>query len=213
MMGRFLSYDSVDWSRTVAYSMGHVGQIYLNLQGREPAGIVRPETYQETLRTVMEALAELRDGAGRPMVTRMVPRDLTYHGPYAERGPDLHVEFDGYRWISFPLFATDGKLLTQQIRGDSGCHRREGILMAYGPGIKQGEMLTGAEITDLAPTILHLAGVPVPSEMDGRVLVEMLEAPGEVRYGDESGGLEGPSAWAQEETDEIEERLRGLGYL
>ena len=45
MVGKFLSFEDVDWSKTIAYSMGHVGQIYLNLQGREPHGIVTPDQY------------------------------------------------------------------------------------------------------------------------------------------------------------------------
>ena len=47
VVGRFLSFENVDWSRTVAYSMGHVGQIYLNVAGREPHGIVEPAEYQQ----------------------------------------------------------------------------------------------------------------------------------------------------------------------
>ena len=44
IVGKFLSFDSVDWSRTIAYSMGHVGQVYLNRVGREP-----PQAAAETL--------------------------------------------------------------------------------------------------------------------------------------------------------------------
>ena len=33
MVGKFLSFEDVDWSKTIAYSMGHVGQIY-----HQPAG-------------------------------------------------------------------------------------------------------------------------------------------------------------------------------
>ena len=44
-VGKFLSFEDVDWSQTVAYSMGHVGQVYLNLQGREPHGIVTLDQY------------------------------------------------------------------------------------------------------------------------------------------------------------------------
>jgi predicted AlkP superfamily phosphohydrolase/phosphomutase len=193
--------------------MGHVGQIYLNLAGREPEGMVRPEDYHATLDGVMNTLRDLRGEDGERLVTRLVPRDSTYSGPFAGHGPDLHVEFDHYRWISFPLFATDGHLLTQQIRGDSGCHRQEGLLMAVGPGIRRGETLSDAQIMDLAPTILHLAGLPVRSEMDGRVLVEILEDPQPVRYRESSGGLDERAGWQQDESDELEERLRSLGYL
>ena len=88
--------------------------------------------------------------------------------------PDLHLVMDGYRTIAFPLFAADGKIVTQQIRGDSGCHRREGVFIASGPHIRRGQSISGARIVDLAPTILHLMGLPAPDDMDGRVLEEAL---------------------------------------
>ncbi|HJS30053.1 MAG TPA: hypothetical protein VJ768_10550, partial [Anaerolineales bacterium] len=52
----------------------------------------------------------------------------------------------------------------------SGNHRPEGILIANGPAFKRGELLKDARMIDLAPTLLHLAGVPVPEDMEGRVL-------------------------------------------
>ncbi len=213
MMGRFLSYDAVDWSRTLAYSMGHVGQIYLNIAGREPHGIVRREDREAVLKRVTEILMELRDSDGRPLVTQVVPRKETYHGSHAEHGPDLHVVLDEYRMISFPLFATNGKIVTEQIRGDSGSHRREGIFIANGPGVRRGTSITGANLMDLAPTILHLAGQPVKSEMDGRVLTEILGAPAAVSYEETQTDLAAEAGLSADETAEVEERLRSLGYL
>jgi len=56
-----------------------------------------------------------------------------------------------------------------------GVHRKEGVLMVVGPGIRKGYKIRGARIMDLAPTILHTMGIPVPSDMDGRVLEEIFE--------------------------------------
>jgi predicted AlkP superfamily phosphohydrolase/phosphomutase len=213
VMGKFLSYDSVDWSRTLAYSMGHVGQIYLNVAGREPNGIVRPEERPEVLKKVMDTLGKLTGENGQPLVTKLIPRTETYHGRHAENGPDLHVVLDEYKMISFPLFATNGKIVAQQIRGDSGCHRSEGIFIASGAGIRHGESITGANLMDLAPTILHLLGQPVRSEMDGRVLTEILETPSRIRYTEAQPDLSQETGLDRDETAEVEERLRSLGYL
>ena len=213
VMGRFLSYDSVDWSRTMAYSMGHVGQIYINLDGREPQGIVTREAYDHVLDQVMEAMQAFQDKDNRPLVTRMIPRQETYHGPYAEYGPDLHVVLDDYNMISFPLFATNGSIVTQQIRGDSGCHRSEGILMASGPEIRPGATITGANLLDLAPTILHLSGLPVPVEMDGQVLDGIFKEPPQVRFTEGISDAREQTGLTTDETAEVEERLRSLGYL
>ncbi len=216
VVGKFLSFDDVDWSRTLAYSIGHVGQIYVNLKGREPEGIVEPGAEYEAVRQrVVEALRQLRHPqTGRPLVERIIPGDQVAHGPYAYRSPDLHVMMDGYRVIAFPLFATDHRIITRQIRGDSGCHRLHGIFIAWGPEVRSGETVEGARILDLAPTILHLMGLPVPDDMDGRVLTEALTISRPVEY--HSAGPAGARAEAglsAEETAEVEERLRALGYL
>jgi predicted AlkP superfamily phosphohydrolase/phosphomutase len=216
VVGKFLSFDDVDWSRTRAYSIGHVGQIYVNLKGREPEGVVEPGAeYQAVRQQVIEALQDLRHPAtGQPLVDQVIPGDQVAHGPYAHRSPDLHVVLDGYRAIAFPLFATDSRIVTRQIRGDSGCHRLHGIFIARGPEVRSGETVVGARILDLAPTILHLMGLPVPDHMDGRVLTEVLSTPRPVeRLSTQPAGEEADAGLSAEETAEVEERLRSLGYL
>ncbi|MGH2593291.1 MAG: alkaline phosphatase family protein, partial [Anaerolineae bacterium] len=199
-----------------AYSMGHVGQVYLNLKGREPEGIVEPSEYHAARQRVIEALKTLRDpDSGRLMVDRIIPREEAASGPYLERAPDLHLILDGYRAIAFPLFATDGQTVTQQIRGDSGCHRLHGVFIANGPAFAAGA-IEGARLTDLAPTILHILGVPVPSDMDGRVLTEALASDLRARAVETSeatGYTSDQVDFSADEQAEVEERLRTLGYL
>jgi arylsulfatase A-like enzyme len=117
--------------------------------------------------------------------------------------------------IACPLFATEGKVMTQQIRGDSGCHRSEGIFIAHGPGVKSGEILPANSIMDLAPTIMHLMGAPVPQIMDGRVLSEIFTNPSSITYSDNGGApdLAAAADYSDEESAQVEDRLRSLGYL
>jgi len=207
IVDRFLGFDDVDWSRTLAYSMGHVGQVYINLKGREPQGIVEPAEYESVRQRVMDVLLRL------PVpVDRIIPREEAASGPYLDRAPDLHVVMDGYRTIAFPLFATDGKIVTQQIRGDSGCHRLHGVLIARGHGIAHGE-IQGARIIDLAPTILHLMNVPVPDDMDGRVLTEALATRKPIKTQAAVPASQARQDLTDEEAAQVEERLRALGYL
>ncbi|MEA3374686.1 MAG: alkaline phosphatase family protein [Chloroflexota bacterium] len=216
VVSKFLSFDDVDWSRTLAYSIGHVGQVYINLKGREPQGIVDPGAdYEAVRRRVSDALQDLRHPeTGQPMVDEVIPGDSVVHGPYASRSADLHLILDGYRAIAFPLFAADRHVVTSQIRGDSGCHRRHGVLIAWGEGIRPGETVEGARIMDLAPTILHLMGLPVSEDMDGRVLTSLTSVERPVEYerdGAREAGAE--EDLSPEDTAEVEERLRSLGYL
>lgn len=212
--GKFLSFDSVDWSRTVAYSMGHVGQIHMNVAGREPFGIVPRDDYHRQRERVITALEQLQDRQGNPLVTRMFTAEEAYHGPFALDGPDLHLVLDEYNVISCPLFATEGKLFSKQIRGDSGCHRREGIFIGAGPQLHAGRTLPEVSILDLAPTIMHLLDRPVPAIMDGRVLNEIFTAPPAVTYDDADVAADGDEQGLDEaQAAQVEERLRSLGYL
>jgi predicted AlkP superfamily phosphohydrolase/phosphomutase len=216
VVGRFLSFADVDWSHTLAYSIGHVGQIYVNLRGREPEGIVEAGEHCASVRQqVIDALHQLRHPeTGQPLVDRLIPGDQIVHGPYAHRSPDLHIVMDGYRTICFPLFATDHRIVTRQIRGDSGCHRLHGVLIAQGPEIHRGKKLKDAHIMDLAPTILHLMGLPVLEDMDGRVLTEALTSSRPVERRDSvASGRRAHGELSQEEATEVEDRLRALGYL
>lgn len=200
VVGKFLSFDSVDWSRTVAYSMGHVGQIHLT----DPSA--RAE--------VIEALQDLRGTNGKPLVSKIIPWEETYSGPFAEEGPDLHLILDDYNVIACPLFATNGRVITHQIRGDSGCHRREGIFIAAGPAVQAGVALPEMNILDLAPTIMHLLGERVPRIMDGQVQNTIFALPRPVQYEANEIDIDGTAQELDaDETAQVEERLRSLGYL
>ena len=62
----------------------------------------------------------------------------------------------------------------------SANHKLHGIFLAHGPGIKKNQKIENAKIYDLAPTILHLFGLPIPNDMDGRVLTELFEEDSEL---------------------------------
>ena len=89
--------------------------------------------------------------------------------------------------------------------------------MACGKGVRSGEHVTGAGLEDIAPTILYMLGLPVPTSMDGRILQDVLtddfRASHEVRRSDDDGAIEAGSDLGRDDEEEIEERLRGLGYL
>ena len=69
-----------------------------------------------------------------------------------------------------------------EMAGPAVEHRDLGIFVAAGPGIKADSIVYGANLLDIAPTILQLAGLPVGEDMDGRVLTQMFTDPPETRY-------------------------------
>jgi arylsulfatase A-like enzyme len=69
-------------------------------------------------------------------------------------------------------------------------------------------------LIDVAPTILHLLGISVPRDMDGRVLEEIWPEAQTIRYDDtDSAASQQKAVYSAEESDLIEQRLKGLGYL
>ena len=103
---------------------------------------------------------------------------------------------------------------------DSGTHRREGIILGCGPAIAPGARLQGARVEDVTPTVLHLLGLPVPVDLDGRVLEDMLtpefRRSHPVRH---EGTTESEAVPAAEDglsapdREELHARLRDLGYM
>ena len=102
------------------------------------------------------------------------------------------------------------------VLSDRGASPR-GVLLAYGEGIRAGT-ISSAQAQDVAPTLLHLCGLPVPGYGDGRVLTEVFEEeesmrrPVEVDEDARLGGGEGEEL-ADSDQETVAEHLRGLGYL
>lgn len=218
----FLSFEDVDWERTAAYSLGNVGQIYLNVAGREPQGCVAPGAEYERVRDeIIARLGELRDPAtGEKVVETVYRREEIYHGAQLERAPDIvflptRLEYFGFGEYEFGSH----KIIEAMRRGISGTHRMNGIFLAYGKAIRPASETPNASLVDLAPTILHLMSVPIPEHMDGRVLEEVVApdftpaplADGGAWQGNGRGG--NGDGLSDEEKRIVAERLRGLGYV
>ncbi|RME85749.1 MAG: hypothetical protein D6775_01985 [Caldilineae bacterium] len=214
-------YANIDWQRSRAYARRGIGALYVNLKGREPQGIVEPGAEYEALREhIMEALRNLRDPeTGEPLVAEVNRGEELFHGPYMDDAPDIVFRPRNMHDRFILGFATDPFVRPARKRENAyveyGYHTRRGVLIAAGPGIRSGTQIEGAHIYDIAPTVLHLLGLPVPLDMDGRVLLEFQENPQEVRYAEpvKEAITQDVAALSEDERQDIEARLRALGYL
>ena len=211
----FLSFSDVDWSRTCAYSIGYIGEVHINLRGREPQGIVEPgKEYERVRDDVINSLRELRLPNGTPLVEHIWKKEEIYHGAHLTNAPDILFLPRNLETIAFGDFEFGSNKVIERSFGVSSSHRMNGIFIASGAGIKNAGEFRGAQLIDLAPTILHLMGLPVPTDMDGRVLTEALADARIVEYGGTSkASATTTEGYSEEEEKEVIERLADLGYI
>ena len=108
---------------------------------------------------------------------------------------------------------------TDQVAVETGVHRRVGIILLRGPDIQSGRQLGGATVFDVAPTLLHLSGAPIPEDLPGRVLLEALRPEGRIPMQVDRTEPLGPREPPPEESIEsgqeqrLLDQLRELGYI
>ena len=166
----------VDWSKTKAWGDGgYYSRIFLNLKGREPQGIVDPSEYDRLRWELIEKIEAIPDEQGRPIGTKVFrPEEL-----YQTRNgvaPDLLVYFGNLAWRSA---GTVGRNSIHTFENDTGPddanHGQHGIFIVKPAGGKGGTVqLQGLEIQDVAPTILKILDLPIPDDMEGKVIQEAI---------------------------------------
>jgi predicted AlkP superfamily phosphohydrolase/phosphomutase len=166
-------FAHVDWSKTQAYGLGLNG-LYLNLQGRERQGIVRPGPEAGlVLRVIARRLREFRDPkSGRQVVSSVdAPREV-FKGTALELAPDLIVGWSpGYRcsWQS-ALGAVVAETIEDNKDAWIGDHCMDGRQVPGVLFVNRAIRLADPQLADLTVTILNEFGVPRPGEMSGRVV-------------------------------------------
>jgi len=220
LLGKFfLSFNDVDWNRSVAFSKGNYGQIYINLKDREPHGIVTNEQYEGVRNNIIERLRALTDkSTGAAWVGKVFRREEIYSGPLVDQAPDIAFLPADMRYL--PLGNADftsNKFMVDAF-GISGCHRMDGVMIARGNGIERGLKLEAARIYDMMPTLMYLSGEGVPEDVDGRVLTEMISAEylaaHPVRFAAKTDDEPADEIELSEaENSDVIERLKSLGYV
>jgi len=156
------SLADIDPSRTKVFCLDP-GRIYLNLEGREAAGIVKAGEYETLRDEVRRDLLELTDEEGVRVVREVLTREELYDGPNFKYAPDLVVNpVDGYD--------PKGAFGKDNLSGKGpivGMHTYDdAMLFARGLDLKA----EGAAVIDVTSTILDVMDAERPSDMDGRSL-------------------------------------------
>lgn len=217
----FLSFQDVDWATSRAYAIGTTaGQVYLNLKGREPEGIVEEGREYEAVREeIIGALRGLLDPeTGQPVVEEIYRKEELYSGSRSSAAPDIVFLPKGLEIAAFGEYEFASHRLLDYSRALSSSHRMDGILFMKGERLRRGTKIVNAGIMDIAPTVLYLLGLPVASDMDGTVLQDgiektVLEENPIERGGTATEGVASSDAYSESEEAELKAHLKSLGYF
>lgn len=160
----------IDWSRSRAWGWGgYYARLFLNIEGREVQGIIPPEDYERERDALAERLLAVRGPEGEEWKTRIL-KPQEYFEETRGDYPDLMVYFDDLFWRSAGTLGHKTKYLLENDTGpDDAVHAQDGIYILYDPQIPWKKR-KDAHILDIAPTILHTMGIPVPDDLVGKII-------------------------------------------
>jgi predicted AlkP superfamily phosphohydrolase/phosphomutase len=175
-------FGYVDWSRTKAYSLG-LGMVYLNLEGREPLGIVSQEDARSVLEDIAARAVAATDGANSVVRDAEIVWDK-YPGEWKSKDypcSDLMLGFDefyraGWNTVTggVRLIERDGELGPGPVYRDntnpwSGDHAGNSPSLVTGIFFSNKKVSVpdgGVSVLHIAPTVLDALGVPIPDALD-----------------------------------------------
>jgi predicted AlkP superfamily phosphohydrolase/phosphomutase len=230
----------VDWGRTRAISGSPATEgIFINRDLVADPG----DYEALRRRLAAELLALRDPEGGEAVVEAVYRREEIYDGPFLDQLPDLVFDLGRRPYLAGDSLTAEQVLAPLPRDYLQGRHRPLGIFAAAGPNIRpagrlegplkegplkegpllEGPLLEGPRIVDVAPTVLYALDLPIPEDVDGRPLLEIFDddyrAAHPVRHAPpvrpgESGGPAGDGpAYDDDDLDEMQRRLQGLGYV
>jgi predicted AlkP superfamily phosphohydrolase/phosphomutase len=193
----------VDWGKTRAWSEGgYYARVFLNVQGREPDGVIAPADYEAFRDDLKARLEATTDPEGRPLGTLVFKPEEVYR-TVRNVAPDLIVHFGALAWRSVGGVGYPTVHVRENDTGPDDCnHAQHGAFILAAPNNPVQGVVEGARLLDIAPTLLELGGHDRPASMQGRSLVA-------------AGPPSSPGQDVEVSPEEmmVRDRLRGLGYL
>jgi predicted AlkP superfamily phosphohydrolase/phosphomutase len=169
--GQLLRFEDadVDWSRTRAWSSGgYYGRVFLNVQGREPQGLISSDEYEAIRAELAAALESIRGVNGEMLNTQVFKPDEIY-AQVNGVAPDLLVYFGDLHWRAVGSLGHGSYHTLENDTGpDDANHHTHGMFVLYEAGKRGAGRVSGHQLMDIAPTLLNQLGVAVPREMQGK---------------------------------------------
>jgi predicted AlkP superfamily phosphohydrolase/phosphomutase len=178
-----------DWSRTKAYAVG-LNSLYLNVAGREGQGSVSADELEQTLSGLRDRLSAWKDADGTTVIQKVRLKHETYSGPYTRFGPDLVVGYaPGYRASSETGLGKTSNVLMESNTDHWGADH------CMDSDVVPGVIFANRELGDFGTISFR----DIPFLAIGKHL--------------DQSNLKPPSQATGQGQKDLEERLKGLGYL
>ncbi len=208
-----------DFSKTRAFSINGwlYGNIFINLKGREPEGIVEEKDYEALREEIKKKFEEEIDPENGKGLFKVLKKEEAFGETDFIEAPDLLViPVEGYEFSTSPFASSEKYFRKNRPKSHhTGNHDEEGILVLNGHGVKEHHS-SKAKITDVLPTLLWYLGLPIPEYMEGNVLNTLFSD----KFSDDKPIKKikfdferDISRKFHEEEEELKKTLEGLGYL
>lgn len=166
------NWNMVDWQKTRVFAIGaYEGQIFINLKGREPEGIVEQKDYDSLVDELERKLKTITGDRDEKLDTKFFKKKEYFgEGKCSDVAPDMIVYFDNLQYgCNTTLIGNDTLWSPNTAKGsDDAGHSPQGIFIMNN-GITRGNL---GEIShlDVAPTVLNMLGIDIPEDMKGKVV-------------------------------------------
>jgi predicted AlkP superfamily phosphohydrolase/phosphomutase len=187
---------------------------------------VEAQEYEDIRTKIIEEIKRLKDPEnGQHVFKGVFRREEIFQGDCVEEFPDIILKPEDRYYLSPKFFRKRTKdqenFLSDEAhwRKISGSHRQHGIFIMKGPDCTSGTKLDSAEILDILPTTLYQMGLPIPDDIDGKVIEaafkqEFIKS-NPIQFEKVKGheGEKGGDIYSDEDKSKLLDSLKGLGYI
>jgi len=213
-------YPGIDFSRSRAFMV--------DSWGIDIASRLSPDDYETTREDLITRMRSARTDDGKPLFHRVWKREELFNGRCKNDLPDIiflvHPDYLSEHQLSVKMLSKLGgkmkKAMEKKNRLGTHTSAIDGFLAAIGPDIKKGPLRIDGSLLDILPTALHVLGIAIPRDLDGKPLTDMLECGAEPVFEDDAVSSADGTAFkgtasdiSAEEKNQMEESLKAMGYL
>jgi predicted AlkP superfamily phosphohydrolase/phosphomutase len=172
-----LKNEMIDWEKTSVWgSGGYYGRVFINVEGREPQGIIPMGEY-EKFRTELQAKIAQISGPDNKILDCKAFKPQEIYPQVKGYPPDLIVYFGKLFWRSVGTVGNPSIWTYENDTGpDDANHAQRGIFVMNAQNQHHGQLVPNLHIMDVAPTVLDLMGIEIPTDMRGESVLKKINS-------------------------------------